>query len=87
MSDNVRIYRAVRTALEQLYPTEPHGNLARHLNTLAGLVSGIVGSRRTNLPDIAKHAPDRKAGESSQAILAVGGQRGHRVRDLLSALC
>ena len=58
MSDNVRIYRAVRTALEQLYPTEPHGNLARHLNTLAGLVSGIVGSRRTNLPDIAKHAPD-----------------------------
>jgi hypothetical protein len=47
MSDNVRIYRAVRTALEQLYPTEPHGNLARHLNTLAGLVSGIVDSRRT----------------------------------------
>jgi hypothetical protein len=64
MSDNVRIYRAVRTALEQLYPTEPHGNLARHLNTLAGLVSGIVGSRRTNLPDLAKHAPDSTKPES-----------------------
>lgn len=59
MSDNVRTYRAVRTALEQLYPTEPYGNLARHLNTLAGLVSGIVGSRRTNLPAIAQHAPDK----------------------------
>jgi hypothetical protein len=64
MSDNVRTYRAVRTALQQLYPTEPHGNLARHLNTLAGLVSGIVGSRRTNLPDVAKHAPDRTKRES-----------------------
>jgi len=64
MSDNVRTYRAVRTALQQLYPTEPQGNLARYLNTLAGLVSGIVGSRRTNLPDIAKHAPDHTKRES-----------------------
>jgi hypothetical protein len=64
MSDNVRTYRAVRTALQQLYPTEPHGNLACHLNTLAGLVNGIVGNRRTNLPDMAKHAPDRTKRES-----------------------
>ena len=64
MSDNVRTYRAVRTALKRLYPTEPQGNLARHLNTLAGLVSGIVGSRRTNLPDIAKHVPDGTKRES-----------------------
>jgi hypothetical protein len=64
MSDNVRTYRAVRTALQQLYPTEPHGNLACHLNTLAGLVNGIVDNRRTNLPDMAKHAPDRTKRES-----------------------
>lgn len=64
MSDNIRTYRAVRTALKKLYPTEPQGNLARHLNTLAGLVSGIVGSRRTNLPDVAQHAPDGTKRES-----------------------
>ncbi len=64
MSDNVRIYRAVRTALYQLYPSEPQGNLARHLNTLAGLVSGIVSSRRTNLPEVAQHAPDSTKRES-----------------------
>jgi hypothetical protein len=28
------------------------------LNTLAGLISGIVGSKRTNLPLIASHVPD-----------------------------
>jgi hypothetical protein len=58
MSDNRRRYRAVRDALKQLYPTEPKGNLARHLNTLAALVSGIVGSKNTNLPAIAGKVPD-----------------------------
>lgn len=58
MSDNRRRYRAVRNALKQLYPTEPKGNLARHLNTLASLVSGIVGSKSTNLPAIAGKVPD-----------------------------
>lgn len=64
MGDNARRYRAVRKALWQLYPTEPTGNLARHLNTLAGLISGIVGSKRTNLPDIAEKVPDRTKRES-----------------------
>jgi hypothetical protein len=64
MSDNARRYRAVRTALKQLYPTEPTGNVARHLNTLAGLISGIVGSRRTNFAAIAKKAPDGSKRES-----------------------
>jgi len=64
MSGNVRTYRSVRTALQQGYPTEPHGNLARPLNALAELVSGIVGSRRTHLPDMTKHAPDRTKRES-----------------------
>ena len=53
MSDNRRRYRAIRTAIMQLYPTEPKGNTARHLHTLAALISGIVGSRSTNLPAIA----------------------------------
>jgi len=37
---------------------EPTGNLARHLNTLAWMISGIVGSQRTHYPAMAKKAPD-----------------------------
>ena len=59
MSDTRRRYRAIKAAIMQLYPTESRGNTARHLHTLAALVSGIVGSRSTNLPAIAGKAPDR----------------------------
>lgn len=58
MSDNLKRYRAIKQAIKQLYPKEPQGNLARHLNTLAGLISGIVGSKSTNLPHIASKVPD-----------------------------
>jgi hypothetical protein len=64
MSDNRRRYRAVRKALKELYPYEPKGNLARHLNTLAGLVSGIVGGHSAHLPKIAKKVPDNTKKES-----------------------
>ncbi len=53
MSDNLRRYRAIRQALTQWYPGEPKGNMARHLKTLAGFISGIVGSKRSQLPRIA----------------------------------
>ena len=33
--DNRRIYRTVRMAIKQLFPTEPKGNFARRLTTLA----------------------------------------------------
>ncbi len=46
--DNFRRYLAVRSALSQFYPGEPTGNLARRLNTMAWLISGIVGSKRVN---------------------------------------
>lgn len=58
MNNKRRRYRAIRRALKELYPTEPKGNLARHLNTLAALISGIVGSGRTNFPAMAKEVPD-----------------------------
>jgi hypothetical protein len=64
MSDNRQRYLAIKRALKQLYPTEPQGNLARHLNTLAAMVSGIVGSKRTNLPSIAGKSPDGTKKES-----------------------
>ena len=60
MSDSRRQYRTVRNFLNQFFPDQPQGNLARHLNTLAGLISGIVASKRTNLPQIAEHVPDGK---------------------------
>jgi hypothetical protein len=64
MSDNRRRYRAVRAALKELYPYEPKGNVARRLNTLAGLVSGIVGSSCAHLPKIAQKVPDNTKKES-----------------------
>jgi len=64
MSDTQRQFRTIRNQLNRLYPTEPEGNLARHLNTLAALLSGIVSSRRTNLPAIAGKVPDGALPES-----------------------
>lgn len=57
MSDNLRRFRAVRDALKDLYPGEPTGNLARNLTTLAAMISGIVGSKSTQLPKMAAHIP------------------------------
>ena len=64
MSDNRRRYRTIREALNQLHPAEPKGNPVRHLNTLAALINGIVGSKSTNLPAIAAKSPDRAKRES-----------------------
>ena len=64
MSDNLRRYRAIRNALTQCYPDEPSGQMARHLNTLAALISGIVGSKSSQLPSIATKVPDGAKPES-----------------------
>ena len=64
MSDNLRRYRAIRAALTQGYPGQPTGTLARHLTTLAALISGIVGSKSTHLPQIAMKVPDGTQAES-----------------------
>jgi hypothetical protein len=64
MSDNLRRYRAIRHALAQCYPTSSQGNFARHLNTLAALISGIVGSKSTQLPHMAAKVPNGTKPES-----------------------
>ena len=64
MSDNLRRYRAIREALTQCYPGQPSGTVARHLSTLAALISGIVGSKSTQLPHIATKVPDGTKSES-----------------------
>src|SRR5438552_16813904 len=64
MSDTLRRYRAIHNALKQAYPAQPTGNVARHLHTLAMLISGIVGSKSTQLPTIAPKVPDGTKPES-----------------------
>lgn len=64
MSDNHRRYRSIRQALSQMYPRERKGTAAKQLNVLAALISGIVGSRRTNYPQIASKVPDLTQVES-----------------------
>ena len=57
MSDSRRQYRAIKKAVKQLYPEEPKGNLARHLETLVFMISGIVGRKSCQLPQIASQVP------------------------------
>ena len=64
MSDNLRRYRAIRDALTQCYPGQPSGTVARHLITLAAFISGIVGSKSTQLPHIATKVPNGTKPES-----------------------
>lgn len=45
-------------------PDRPRGNVARHLNTLAGMVTGIVLSKSCHLPKLAHKAPDATLAES-----------------------
>ena len=64
MSDNLRPYRAIRDALTQWSPRQPTGTVARHLTPLAALISGIVASKSTQLPNIAAKGPDSPKPES-----------------------
>ena len=64
MSDNLRQYRAIRAALRQAYPGEPQGRCARHLTTLAAMISGIVASKSTQLPKVAAKVPTGAKPES-----------------------
>ena len=57
MRDNLRRYRAIRDACTPCYPGQPSGTVARHLITLAALLSGIVGSQSTQRPHIAAQVP------------------------------
>jgi hypothetical protein len=64
MSDNHRRYRAIHEALTQCYPGEISGRMAQHLTVLAAFISGIVGSKSSQLPSIATKIADRAQPES-----------------------
>jgi len=57
MRDNRRRDRAIRATLTQAYPP-PTGRCARHWQTLAALMSGIVGSKSPQLPPMATKVPE-----------------------------
>lgn len=57
MSDSCRVHRAIKTAIKQLYPGEPRGNLARHLETFASMITGIVVGKSCQLPKMASELP------------------------------
>jgi len=59
MSDNRRVYRGIKQGLLQLYPKRLTGNQARHLNTLTGMMTGIVQSKRCHFERMAAKAPDQ----------------------------
>jgi hypothetical protein len=82
MSDNLRRYRAIRQALAQGSPPSPQGNFARHLNTLAALISGIVGSKSTPLPHIATKVPDGTKPESRVTRVARWFDNAHILEEV-----
>jgi hypothetical protein len=63
-SDNRRQYRAIRAARRQAYPGDLQGQDARHLTTLAALISGIVARQSTQLPPGAAKVPKGTKPES-----------------------
>lgn len=64
MSDNVRRYRSILKSLKNLNSQDPKGNMARHLTTLAAMISGIIGSRSCQLPAIASKTADSRKVDS-----------------------
>ena len=65
MSDTHRRYRAIKQAIMQFYQPRPQGHHEKHLNTLVALSCGLVGSKSSQLPAIADHAPSDGATQES----------------------
>ena len=64
MSDNRKVYRRIKRGLKQMYPKQLTGHQAIHLNTLAGMVAGIVQSKHSHLEKIARKIPEKTQVES-----------------------
>lgn len=64
MSDSRRVYRRIKTSLTQLFPKQLNGHQARQLNTLAGMISGLVLNKQCHLEAMARKVPDGRKVES-----------------------
>jgi hypothetical protein len=82
MRDHLRRYRAIRDALTPWYPGQPSGPVARPLLTLAALLSGIVGSKRTQLPHIAATGPNGTTPASRVKRFARWGDNAHLLEEV-----
>jgi len=82
MSDNLRRYRAIRDALTPCSPGQPSGTVARHLITLAALISGIVGSKSPQLPHIAAQGPTGTQPDSRVKRFARWVDHAHRLEEV-----
>ena len=65
MSDTYRRYRAIKHGIVQFYQPRPTGHREKHLNTLAALICGLIGSKHAHLPACADHAPSNGAKQAS----------------------
>jgi hypothetical protein len=61
---NHHLYRQLHRGLKKQYPSEPSGNVARHLNTLVWFICGILKSQRVNLGAVAGEIPNAGKEES-----------------------
>jgi hypothetical protein len=64
MNDNLKRYRAIMKGLKQLYPHPMSGRQMQHMQVLAALINGIVGSGQSQLPAIANKMPGTVQRES-----------------------
>lgn len=64
MSDARKVYRRIKGSLRQLYPKQLNGHQVRHLDTLSGMISGIVLNKQCHLEGMARKAPDQSKVES-----------------------
>ena len=67
MRDTHRRYRAIAQCLLHLYP-HAHGHQRRHLATLVRLITGIVGSQHTQLPNVVEQTPGGHAADECGAM-------------------
>jgi hypothetical protein len=58
MNDYKEVYRKVNEFIRFLYPKKLTGNLARNMNTMTAMITGIINSKETQLPKIALYVPE-----------------------------
>jgi len=64
MSDNIRRFRSIKNGLIKLLPYKPTGNFARHFETMAFMINGVIGSHSCHLPKVACKVADFRKPES-----------------------
>ena len=64
MNDNRTRLKVIHCALKRLCHTQPGGHAVRRQFTLAMLISGIVSSKKVQLPTIVSKVPSKNQAES-----------------------